>query len=107
MRKKITSLSLLFLSGALVLTSCVKNEEEESTKALRTAQEQRAKEKLAEDKTQKAMELEQTKKALVASLVERKTAILGEIATEKANIVTAQNENADRTASKATLRFSG
>ena len=104
MRKKITSLSLLFLSGALVLTSCVKNEEEESTKALRTAQEQRAKEKLAEDKTQKAMELEQTKKALVASLVERKTAILGEIATEKANIVTAQNENADRTASKATLQ---
>ena len=104
MRKKITSLSLLLLSGALVLTSCVKNEEEESTKALRTAQEKRATEKLTEDKTQKAMELEQTKKALVASLVERKTAILGEIATEKANIVTAQNENADRTASKATLQ---
>ena len=104
MRKKITSLSLLLFSGALVLTSCVKNEEEESTKALRTAQEQRAKEKLAEEKTQKAAELEQTKKALVASLVERKTAILGEIATEKANIVTAQNENADRTASKATLQ---
>ena len=108
MRKKITSLSLLLLSGALVLTSCVKNEEEESTTALRTAQEKRAAERLAEDKAEKEMELEQTKvnnkKALVAYFVDRKTSILGEIAAEKASIATAQNSNADRTASKATLQ---
>ena len=57
MRKKITSLGLLLLSGALVLTSCVKSEEDDSTKALRTAQEQRALEKLSEDKQQRLAEL--------------------------------------------------
>ncbi len=129
MRKKITSLNLLLLSGALVLTSCVKNEEEENTKALRTAQEQRAKEKLAEEKDAKTVELEKArveleaskltnekakeelektkvdnKKALVEHFVNRKTALLGEIAAEKANIVTAQNENADRATNAATLQ---
>ena len=57
MRKKITSLSVLLLTGALVLTSCVKSEEDDSTKALRTAQEQRALEKLSEDKQLKVAEL--------------------------------------------------
>ena len=57
MRKKITSLSVLLLTGALVLTSCVKSEEDDSTKALRTAQEQRALEKLSEDKQLAANQL--------------------------------------------------
>lgn len=57
MRKKITSLSVLLLTGALVLTSCVKSEEDDSTKALRTAQEQRALEKLSEDKQVAANQL--------------------------------------------------
>ena len=50
MRKKITSLSVLLLSGAFLLTSCVKDEELESTKNLRTAKETREAEKLAEEK---------------------------------------------------------
>ena len=57
MRKKITSLSVLLLTGALVLTSCVKSEEDDSTKALRTAQEQRAIERLSEDKQLAANQL--------------------------------------------------
>ena len=50
MRRKITSLSLLLLSGAVLFTSCVKDEEQENTKALRDAKVARESEKIAEER---------------------------------------------------------
>ena len=81
MRKKITSLSVLLLTGALVLTSCVKSEEDDSTKALRTAQEQRALEKLSEDKQVAANQLAKATHEL--TLLAQSVAN-GEVSVEKA-----------------------
>lgn len=124
MRKKITSLSVLLLSGAFLLTSCVKDEELESTKNLRTAKETREAEKLAEEKALAATEqalkdLEKRKQELAVGSVEfaqleakqkriqelaaRQSAILGEIATAQKLIKDSQLANAGREAKKALL----
>lgn len=117
MRKKITSLSVLLLSGAFLLTSCVKDEELDSTKNLRTAKETREAEKLAEEKA--LAELEKKKQELANGSVEfaqleakqkriqelaaRQSAILGEIATAQNLIKDSQLANAGREAKKALL----
>ena len=90
MRKKITSLSVLLLTGALVLTSCVKNEEDDSTKALRTAQEQRALEKLSEDKQLAANQLAKATHEL--TLLAQSVAN-GEVSVEKAKNELEQAKN--------------
>ena len=71
MRKKITSLSVLLLSGAFLLTSCVKDEELESTKNLRTAKETREAEKLAEEKAEKELTQQGAKQGRVQALIDR------------------------------------
>lgn len=90
MRKKITSLSVLLLTGALVLTSCVKSEEDDSTKALRTAQEQRALEKLSEDKQLAANQLAKATHEL--TLLAQSVAN-GEVSVEKAKNELEQAKN--------------
>lgn len=118
MRKKITSLSVLLLSGAFLLTSCVKDEELESTKNLRTAKETREAEKLAEEKA--LAELEKKKQELANSSVEfaqleakqkriqelaaRQSAILNEIADAKKEIKTQEAVKTTETAKKELLQ---
>lgn len=118
MRKKITSLSVLLLSGAFLLTSCVKDEELESTKNLRTAKETREAEKLAEEKA--LAELEKKKQELANSSVEfaqleakqkriqelaaRQSVILNEIADAKKEIKTQEAVKTTETAKKELLQ---
>lgn len=121
MRKKITSLSVLLLSGAFLLTSCVKDEELESTKNLRTAKETREAEKLAEEKAlaelkKKEQELANSKEEfsqltakqaqINALLTQQKQAIDGlrgaesAVKAAEAAITAANNEKADLVAAK-------
>lgn len=121
MRKKITSLSVLLLSGAFLLTSCVKDEELESTKNLRTAKETREAEKLAEEKAladlkKKEQELANSKEEfsqltakqaqINALLTQQKEAIDGlrnaesAVKGAEAAITAANNEKADLVAAK-------
>ena len=121
MRKKITSLSVLLLSGAFLLTSCVKDEELESTKNLRTAKETREAEKLAEEKAladlkKKEQELANSKEEfsqltakqaqINALLTQQKNAIIGlkdaesAVKAAEAAITAANNEKADLVAAK-------
>ncbi|WP_314808678.1 hypothetical protein [Capnocytophaga granulosa] len=108
MRKKITSLSVLLLSGAFLLTSCVKDEELESTKNLRTAKETREAEKLAEEKAKVAAEQAQAENTLasakdqrVRTLAELQLSYLREIKNAQDAINKAQDENAAYTAEKS------
>ena len=118
MRKKITSLSVLLLSGAFLLTSCVKDEELESTKNLRTAKETREAEKLAEEKA--LAELEKKKQELangsvefaqleakqkrIQELAKRQSEILKEIADAKKEIKTQEAIKTTETAKKELLQ---
>lgn len=108
MRKEITSLSVLLLSGAFLLTSCVKDEELESTKNLRTAKETREAEKLAEEKADKEFSQLTAKQAQIKVLLDQqKEAIVGLRSAEstvkaaEAAITAANNEKADLEAEKA------
>lgn len=109
---------MLLLSGAFLLTSCVKDEELESTKNLRTAKETREAEKLAEEKA--LAELEKKKQELANSSVEfaqleakqkriqelaaRQSAILNEIADAKKEIKTQEAVKTTETAKKELLQ---
>jgi lipoprotein len=104
MRKKITSLSVLLLSGAFLLTSCVKDEELESTKNLRTAKETREAEKLAEEKAEKELTQQGAKQGRVQALIDRQKTILDEISTAKQAIKTQEAANTGREAKKSLLQ---
>ncbi len=93
MRRKITSLSLLLLSGAVLFTSCVKDEEQESTKALRTAKETREAEKIAEERAS-------SKVSKVKELVDLQTTYENDIKNAEEAIARATDENASYAAKK-------
>lgn len=99
---------MLLLSGAFLFTSCVKDEELESTKNLRTAKETREAEKLAEEKAKVAAEQAQAENTLasakdqrVRTLAELQLSYLREIKSAQDAINQAQDENAAYTAKKS------
>ena len=107
MRRKITSLSLLLLSGAVLFTSCVKDEEQENTKALRDAKVARESEKLNEEKAKAATEqaqaeqtLASTKERRIQALVQLQATYENDIKDAEAAIAQATDENASYAAKK-------
>lgn len=93
MRRKITSLSLLLLSGAVLFTSCVKDEEQENTKALRDAKVARESEKIVEERAS-------SKVSKVKELVDLQTTYENDIKNAEEAIARATDENASYVAKK-------
>lgn len=93
MRRKITSLSLLLLSGAVLFTSCVKDEEQESTKALRDAKVARESEKIAEERAS-------SKVGKIKDLVDLQAIYENDIKNAEEAIARATDENASYAAKK-------